>query len=220
MTSHAKLPMVRSIGEIVRNAVVFKFRAGMNSMNDLIPTVSKLFAILKERNIDYVLVGGIAMLQYVEGRNTEDIDLIVAVSSLKKLPEVVIENETEFFAQGKLSDLKIDFLLTRNRLFELVRRSYTTSKHFVEQDIPCATVEGLLLLKLYALPSLYRQGNFARVNLYESDIAALVQAYRPNLSILFEELANHLNTPDLKEVRGIAREIQDRIDRFNRSASK
>ena len=224
MASPTTLPTMHAIGEIVRNAVVFKFRSGANgadNMNDdLIPTVSRLFVTLKERGIDYVLVGGIAMLQYVEGRNTEDIDLIVAVSSLKKLPEIIIEDENEFFAQGKLSGLKIDFLLTRNRLFELVRRSYATTRHFVEQDIPCATVEGLLLLKLYALPSLYRQGNFARVNLYEGDIAALMQAYRPDVAALFRELANHLGGADLQEVHGIASEIQERIDRFNRSAGK
>jgi hypothetical protein len=41
----------------------------------LIETVARFFALLCERRIEYVLVGGIATLQYVEGRNTEDIDL-------------------------------------------------------------------------------------------------------------------------------------------------
>lgn len=36
----------------------------------LIETVSRFFSLLRERQIDYVLVGGIALLQYVEGRNT------------------------------------------------------------------------------------------------------------------------------------------------------
>jgi hypothetical protein len=35
-------------------------------------------------------------------------------------------------------------------------------------------VEGLILLKLYALPSLYRQGNFAKVGIYENDVATLL----------------------------------------------
>jgi hypothetical protein len=41
---------------------------------------------------------------------------------------------------------------------------------------------GLLLLKLYALPSLYREGNFARVGLYENDVATLLSyfAQRPD----------------------------------------
>ena len=40
-------------------------------------------------------------------------------------------------------------------------------QRFAEQQIPCATVEGLILLKLSTVPSPYRQGNFARVGLYE-----------------------------------------------------
>jgi len=38
-----------------------------------------LFRILHERNIPYVLVGGIAMLTYIEGRNTRDVNLVLSV---------------------------------------------------------------------------------------------------------------------------------------------
>jgi hypothetical protein len=50
--------------------------------DSLLQTVERLFTLLHERQIAYLLVGGIAMLQYVQGRNTEDIDLIMAVSDL------------------------------------------------------------------------------------------------------------------------------------------
>ena len=129
----------------------------------LIDTVARFFSLLRERDIDYVLVGGIALLQYVEGRNTEDIDLIMAVSALEKLPELTLETRDGDFARGKFGNLKVDVLLTSNPLFDEVRKRYTTSKRFVEQEILCVTVDGLILLKLYALPSLYRQGNFTRV---------------------------------------------------------
>jgi len=59
-------------------------------------------------------------------------------------------------------------------------------------------VEGLLLLKLYALPSLSRQENFARVGLYENDIATLNHDYRPDLNPLFEELESHLSASDMR----------------------
>ena len=165
-----------------------------------------------------MLVGGIALLQYVEGRNTEDIDLIIAASALQHLPEIVVEERNDDFARGKLGALRIDFLLTRNRLFDLVRRRYATTQQFVEQAVPCATVEGLLLLKLYALPSLYRQGDFTRVNLYEGDIAALMQSYQPEMQPLLDELGRHLSAPDVQEVRSIVAEIQGRIERFKRSS--
>jgi hypothetical protein len=110
-------------------------------------------------------------LHYVPGRNTEDIDLIINVSSLQKLPEITLISQDANFARGTFETLQIDFLLTRNPFFAMVQRQYATVHTFRERDIPCATVEGLLLLKLYALPSLYRQGNFVRVGLYENDMS-------------------------------------------------
>ncbi len=206
------------IGKVVRNAVLFNFgkkRGGSVQGDDLLQAVNRLFVLLGERRTDYLLVGGIALLKYVEGRNTEDIDLIMALSSLEKLPEIQIENRDDDFARGFFDGLQIDLLLTSNPLFEKVRQQYATTQRFVEREIPCATVEGLLLLKLYALPSLYRQGNFARVALYEGDIATLMHDYRPPIEPLFEELKEHLSATDLESLRKIAGEIQERIERFD-----
>lgn len=182
--------------------------------DDLLQTVARLFALLAERRVEYLLVGGVALLQYVEGRNTEDIDLIMDAAELRKLPEIEITGQDDNFARGKFSGLRIDILKTLNPLFDMVRRKYAIVQHFQEQDIPCATVEGLLLLKMHALPSLYRQGNFARVGLYENDIATLIQQYRPALDPLFAELAPHMSQTDLQSVRTIVNEILQRIERF------
>ena len=180
----------------------------------LIETVARFFALLRERQIEYVLVGGIAMLQYVEGRNTEDIDLIMAVSALERLPELHVETRDSDFARSRFSDLKVDVLLTSNPLFEQVRKRYTSVQRFVEQDIPCATVEGLILLKLYSLPSLYRQGNFTRVGLSENDVATLLHTYHPPIEPLLVELGLYLADSDMTQVKQIANEIQQRISRF------
>jgi hypothetical protein len=211
------------IGNIIRNAIVFNFRnplGGRVITDNLLQTVSRLFTLLDERQISYVLVGDIALLKYIEGRNTEGIDLIMAVSSLDKLPEIRILDQNEYFARGEFNELQIDLLLTRNSLFDEVKRNYATTQQFVEQAIPCATVEGLLLLKMYAIPSLYRQGSFARVGIYENDIATLMQLYQPELSPLFSELSKHLSATDLKSVREIVDEIQQRIARFQQISNK
>lgn len=205
------------IGRVIRNAVIFDFKnslGGAVNTDNLLQTVARLFALLEERRIEYLLVGGVALLQYVEGRNTEDIDLIMDIASLKKLPELKVTSQDENFARGKFGDVRIDILQTRNPLFENVRRQYAAKQHFAERDIPCATVEGLLLLKMHALPSLYRQGNFARVGLYENDIATLVHQYHPSLEPLFTELAAHMSETDLQSVRTIVNEILQRIERF------
>ena len=106
-------------------------------------------------------------------------------------------------------------LLTSNPLFDEVRKRYTTSKRFVEQEILCVTVEGLILLNLYALPSLYRQGNFTRVGLYENDVATLMHIHNPPLESILSELAQYLNARDLEQVKQIIEEIQQRLKRFD-----
>jgi len=205
------------IGEVVRNAIAFRpvnhQEPSVNS-DQLIETVTRFFSLLRERQIEYVLVGGIALLQYIEGRNTEDIDLIMAVSSLELLPELVVETRDDDLARGRFGDLKVDVLLTSNPLFDEVRKRYSTTRRFVEQDIPCATVEGLILLKLYALPSLYRQGNFTRVGLYENDVATLLHAHNPPVELLLGELFLYLSESDTTQVNQIVNEIQQRISRF------
>jgi hypothetical protein len=80
-------------------------------------------------------------------------------------------------------------------------------------------VEGLLLLKLYALPSLYRQGDFTRVGLYETDVATLIHDYRPPLEPLLAELAHHLSASDLAAVRDVVAEIRQRIERFDKGVN-
>ncbi len=211
------------IGKVIRDAVVFNsanWAKGAVNTDSLLQSVVRLFELLRERQIDYVLVGGIALLSYIEGRNTEDIDLIVALPALEQIPEIKIASRDADFARGHFGDLKIDFRLTPNRLFDKVRREHVTVRQFKEQAIPTATVEGLLLLKLYALPALYRLGDFAKVGIYENDVAALMHAYRPALAPLLDELAQHLSATDLAELRTIVAEIEQRIARFGVRAGK
>jgi hypothetical protein len=208
------------IGTVVYNARAFNFRSRQETALDpsaVNAAVDGLFQLLADRRVDFLLVGGIAILQYVEGRNTEDVDLILAAAALDLLPEISITSRDGDFRRGTFHGLQVDLLLTSNPLFEKVRRKRATLRPFGERQIPCATVEGLLLLKLYALPSLYRQGNYARVGLYENDVATLLQEFKPDLDPLFAELEPHLLATDLKSLRQIVAEIRGRIERFERA---
>lgn len=218
MTIHS----IPQIGSVLRNATTFNFKNSpevMMNADSMLTQVEQLFNLLASRKVDYVLVGGIALLTYVEGRNTQDIDLIMALPSLAKLPEIEIESQDMYFVRGKFGELQIDILLTKNPLFAKVEKKYTATRKFMDRKIRCATVEGLILLKLFALPSLYRQGSFERVGIYENDIATLLNAFNPKMEPLFKELANHLNETDMVEARNIVADIEARIQRF-RKASK
>lgn len=210
-----------AIGEVILNGVVFDFKnwdkTRMNGDN-LANTVARLFVLLNERQIDFTLVGGVALLQYVEGRNTQDIDLILALSSLERLPEIQLNQQNDNFARGDFEGLQIDILLTQNPLFARVQLAHAASRVFAEQTIQTATVTGLILLKLYALPSLYRQGDFTRVGLYENDVATLLYAYRPDVEAILSELAAYVSDTDMQEIRSIVADLQTRFSRFINSS--
>jgi hypothetical protein len=210
------------VGKVIRNAVVFNFKNWIGGLvlansDTLLRTVQRLFVLLDERSIDYVLVGGVALLTYVEGRNTQDIDLIMPLSALEMLPEIEIQSQEDDFARGEFEGLQLDILLTRNQLFAQVRARYVTKQKLMECEIPTATVEGLLLLKLYALPPLYRQGNFAKVGLYENDVATLMHYYNLAMTPLFETLKGHVSEGEMVELRKIVKEIEQRLERFRNS---
>ncbi len=185
--------------------------------DSLLTQVEQLFNLLDSRKIDYVLVGGIALLTYVEGRNTQDIDLIMALPSLAKLPEIKIESQDMYFARGKFGELQIDILLTKNPLFDKVAKKYSTDKQFMDRTIRCASVDGLILLKLFALPSLYKQGSFERVGIYENDIATLMYTFKTKTEALFTELGKHLNETDMAQARQVVADVEARIKRFQKA---
>ena len=164
-----------------------------------------------------MLVGGVALLQYVAGRNTQDIDLIMALPDLEAMPEIQLNQRDEYFARGTFDGLQLDILLTANRLFAHVQAAHAEPRSFAEQTITTATVEGLILLKLYALPSLYRQGDFVKVGIYENDVATLLRAYRPDVARIVGELAAFVSDSDLRETRDIVDELQSRFSRFGPS---
>ncbi|MEM9214505.1 MAG: hypothetical protein AAGD25_09180 [Cyanobacteria bacterium P01_F01_bin.150] len=65
--------MTAAIGEIIRNGIVFDVKNWTKSTSpeqDFLQTADAIFDVLKQRDINYLLVGGVALLSYVDGRNT------------------------------------------------------------------------------------------------------------------------------------------------------
>ncbi len=212
------LKSTEQIGNVIRNGIVFNVKNWIldNHMDTdhLLQSIQELFTLLNQREIEYVLVGGIALLNYVEGRNTQDLDLIMSVSALDKVSEFnVISQDSDFF-RVDYKGLQVDILSTKNRFFKMILQKYSNVQKFLDRNIPIVTIEGLLLLKLYSLPSLYRQANFARVGIYENDIATMLHYYKPNLESLISVLAKYLDQQDMIEINNILIDIRHRLDRF------
>jgi hypothetical protein len=101
-----------AIGEILKNGVLFDMKNWGNELSNashLPEIVDRLFTTLADRNIKYLLVGGVALLSYIEGRNTQDIDLILSIEDLSQFPEITITDENKDFARGLYEGLQIDF---------------------------------------------------------------------------------------------------------------
>ena len=209
--------MTLAIGEIVRNGVVFDMKnwnGNIASEDSLPQVVDRLFDLLDQRQISYLLVGGVALLSYVDGRNTQDVDFILARQSLSELPELVVAEEDQNFARAAFEQLQVDLLLTQNPLFKLVLQNYSTERPFGDRTIYCVTVEGLVLLKLYALPSLYRQEQFDKVSIYESDITLLMLRYPVDVDALATILKRYILATDWVKLEQIIDDIQARMARF------
>jgi hypothetical protein len=179
-----------------------------------------LFRVLAERRIPYLLVGGIAMLTYVQGRNTKDVDLLMSVAAMTQVPELEILDRKDCFVRARFRSVQVDLLLTTNPLFKAVEERFATKHRFAELEVPATTVEGLIVLKLYALPSLCRQLDWDRVYVYESDIKLLLAHYRPDVEPLFKLLGLHILPSDLKELHNIVSEEQQRISRAGQNSVK
>jgi hypothetical protein len=169
-----------------------------------------LFRLLAEQRTAYLLAGGLAMLTYVNGRNTKDVDLLMSVEASREIPELEIRDRQDFFGRARFRSVQVDLLFTSNPVFKMVAEKFATKHRFAELEIPTATVEGLMVLKLYALPSLYRQFDWDRIYLYESDITHLLARYKPQMEPLFKLLEPHLSPTDMTELRKIVSLEQER----------
>jgi hypothetical protein len=97
---------------------------------------------LEAAGADYVIVGCIALLQHVPGRNTSVLDLIVSLTTLQKIPEFVVNEETSLFATGRFHDLRVDILKIEHAFFAMIRRLYSRSMPYDVGSLPTIAIDG------------------------------------------------------------------------------
>ena len=210
--------MTITIGEIIKNGVIFDIKnchSEIYKAEELPATVASLFALLTSRNIQYLVVGAVALLSYVAGRNTQNIDFILTEEELAAMPEITVIEENQNLVRALFQNLQVNLLLTHDAFFAQVRKDYSTKRIFREGTLRCVTVEGLVLLKLYALPSLYRKRQFDKLGIYECDITTLLFNYPAiEQALLLKILAPHLIATEIQEIQISLDDIQRRLNRF------
>jgi Nucleotidyltransferase of unknown function (DUF6036) len=210
-----------SIASVVRDGLLFDPKnwtmlMATPDINQILETIDRLFKTLNDRQVSYVLVGGVAMLSYIQGRNTQDIDLIMARSDGVNIG-LLISTENKDFAQASYEGVRVDLLLNQNKLFKKIQKDYSQVMEWGDHSVVTATPEGLVILKLYALPSLYRQGEFDRAAIYETDILQLVLNYQLKLEGLLKLVKPHVIESDLEELGSIVQDILGRLRRMERN---
>jgi hypothetical protein len=203
-----------SIDSILSNGWLFDWKnqaqgASVMSIAEIESAAVSLFEELALANVDYLLVGGIALLSYVPGRNTQDVDLLIHEADLSKIPGAPSRTSTEF-GQSPYHGIRVDLLLDAHPLFLEVITKERSTVQFRNLQVPVATREGLLLLKLFALPSLYRQGQHSRAALYEADVRMLCLSAPIDMSSIFARLSRHVLPSDLVELKRIVAEQSNR----------
>jgi hypothetical protein len=135
--------------------------------------------------------------------------LIVSPEDLGKLPWNAKARDADF-AGATYRGVRVDLRLRSNALFDEVARTARAMVSFQGRPVVTATREGLLLLKLYALPSLYRTANLARAALYETDVLMLHQGAAVDDAALLARLRPHLSGYDIAELGRILEEQRAR----------
>jgi len=88
---------LRTLARILQSAAAYGSQMWSAEGKPMTPTpepvvsgdLLDLFSMLHARGVAYLLVGGVALVRSIEGRNTDDIDLVLSVESLASVPELV-----------------------------------------------------------------------------------------------------------------------------------
>ncbi len=109
------LPTLLHPGRIIASAHAGNPVDWTPTSTDYSALVTSFLALLESRQIPFVVVGGIALLQHVQGRNTEDIDLIISAPLLDNIPELSIRERTAIFAYGRYDSLRVNISFAEHR---------------------------------------------------------------------------------------------------------
>lgn len=128
----------------------------------MVETLLKLIDLFKKYQIDYCLIGGLAVMLHHGRANTIDIDFYVLVRSLKKLSKIFENEKIEHEMKGNYQiratyeKVPIDILKADHYIGkEVIHRA--VEKKIGDHFIKIATPEDLIILKTLADRSIDRR---------------------------------------------------------------
>lgn len=207
--------MPTSIADVLYHGIAFDPKNWGNGIvpEDAAAGGEALLDALETSAIDYTLVGGLALLTYFEGRNTQVIDFIARLEDLQKVSGFITEEASDWFAKGRYRGLRVNVLRRECPVFDLVAKRFAARRQFGGRSVQMATAEGLTLLKLFALPSLYRQFQLDKVFIYEADLGSLSNHHPVAVEPLLKLLKPHVLKEDIVELRAIIADIERKLRR-------
>ena len=147
-------------------------------------------------------------------RTTAYYDYIIAKDDIETVEELQKESSDRNFGRYLYQGTRIDALYRDNPIFDYVMTNCLDSAVIEGRKITRATPESIILLKLYALPSLYQQGQHRRAMTYENDISGLLmQVTDINAERIFKVLVGELLPSQIDELDNILKDCQLRAQR-------
>jgi hypothetical protein len=151
------------------------FNSLSNSTVDIVQT---LLGLLQENEIDYCVIGGLAVNAYVEPVVSLDLDMVVASDRIERIKELsqdhfrIEEFPYSINLYAGESDLRIQ-IQTDPRYQDFVKRA--KAKNVLGYSMKVATLEDVLKGKIWAYSDLARRKSKRQKDL--ADIMRLIECY-------------------------------------------
>ena len=167
------------------------FKAITNGGKDIIQDIIDL---LNQNNINYCVIGGLAVNAYVEPVVSLDLDIVVVVEGLDKLIESTKEKfKIEKFPHSinlgsKDSDVRIQ-LQTDIRYQDFIKKA--SVKGVMGYKMNVASLEDVLKGKVWAYSDIQRRGSKRQKDL--ADIMRIIESFPELKSILPESIIENVD---------------------------
>jgi hypothetical protein len=177
--------------------------------------------LLKERGVDYAVIGGLAMKAYLADRYGKDADLLMSADAFSSIRDFHVLERTDFFICAQFREIRAVIYLTTNPFFEAVQRQFATTLGVSGMEVPSVTVEGLIALHLYAVHLISRRREFYRVQRHEVSIIALLRReHTVSLESALSLVGEYLPEQYVKEMEDTLEECSEHAARMQKRASR